>query len=70
MVGIDHMDQLVQTSRDNIRKDPALGDLLDKGQMEMVTGDGRQGHLPDSPYDAIHVGAAAPILPEAVSYLQ
>ena len=33
----------------------------------MVTGDGRKGYEPDGPYDAIHVGAAAPILPQDVS---
>lgn len=29
----------------------------------MVAGDGRQGHGDLAPYDAIHVGAAAPTLP-------
>lgn len=30
-------------------------------------GDGRQGHPEEAPYNAIHVGAAAPDLPNAVS---
>jgi len=30
-------------------------------------GDGRQGHLEDAPYNAIHVGAATPALPDVVS---
>lgn len=30
-------------------------------------GDGRLGHSEDAPYDAIHVGAAAPTVPQAVS---
>ena len=29
-------------------------------------GDGRQGYSSEGPYDAIHVGAAAPTLPQAV----
>lgn len=30
-------------------------------------GDGRMGHSEEAPYDAIHVGAAAPVVPQAVS---
>lgn len=30
-------------------------------------GDGRKGYPPGAPFDAIHVGAAAPVLPEDVS---
>lgn len=29
-------------------------------------GDGRQGHTDEAPYNAIHVGAAAPTLPQAL----
>lgn len=29
-------------------------------------GDGRQGHSDEAPYNAIHVGAAAPTLPQAL----
>ena len=39
--------------------------------MKLVVGDGRQGHAQDGPYHAIHVGAAAPTLPQAVrNYLR
>lgn len=27
------------------------------------------GHAEEAPYDAIHVGAAAPVVPQAVSWL-
>lgn len=30
-------------------------------------GDGRNGYKEEAPYDAIHVGAAAPNVPKAVS---
>jgi len=42
---------------------------METGQLTMVTGDGRKGHEPEAPYDAIHVGAAAPELPQDVSNL-
>jgi len=62
VVGIDHIPELVNWSVNNMRRDE-LGPALDKKQIEMVTGDGRQGYSSDGPYDAIHVGAAAPTLP-------
>lgn len=31
-----------------------------------IVGDGRLGHEPCAPYNAIHVGAAAPTMPQAV----
>ena len=35
--------------------------------MLLIVGDGRQGYKDAGPYDAIHVGAAAPTLPKAVN---
>ena len=35
--------------------------------MELLVGDGRMGHPSSAPYNAIHVGAAAPTIPTAVS---
>lgn len=65
--GIDHIKELVDESVKNLKKDPDIGKLLETGQLVMVTGDGRKGYEPEAPYDAIHVGAAAPTLPQAVS---
>ncbi|XP_061162383.1 protein-L-isoaspartate(D-aspartate) O-methyltransferase-like isoform X2 [Saccostrea echinata] len=65
-VGIDHIPELVSESIVNIKKDPKLIPLLESGQMKLVAGDGRQGYAEDAPYDAIHVGAAAPTLPQAL----
>ncbi|XP_048736187.2 protein-L-isoaspartate(D-aspartate) O-methyltransferase-like isoform X2 [Ostrea edulis] len=65
-VGIDHIPDLVSESIVNIKKDPNLAALLESGQMKFVTGDGRQGYAEDGPYDAIHVGAAAATLPQAL----
>ena len=66
-VGIDHIDELVNESKENLMKEPNTADLLKTGQIQMVVGDGRKGHPEMAPYDAIHVGAAAPEIPQAVS---
>jgi len=64
VVGIDHVQQLVDFSEANIRKNHSS--LLDSGNIKLVVGDGRQGYSSEGPYDAIHVGAAAPTLPQAL----
>lgn len=66
VVGIEHIKQLVDDSIVNVRKDPKLAALLDSGNMKLVAGDGRLGYPEDGPYDAIHVGAAAPEIPKAL----
>ena len=66
-VGIEHIPELVTTSLRNLNKDTGLAALLESGRLKIVTGDGRLGHPEDGPYDAIHVGAAAPEIPPAVS---
>ena len=64
-VGIEHVPALVATSLENIRRD-GKQHLIDSGNLEILEGDGRMG-VPDlGPYDAIHVGAAAPMLPKAL----
>jgi protein-L-isoaspartate O-methyltransferase len=40
--------------------------MMDSQQVEMVVGDGREGYPDEGPYDAIHVGASAPHLPQAL----
>lgn len=65
VVGVDHMPDLVSWSVENLRKD-GLGPAIDNGEIEMIAADGRKGWLPSAPYDAIHVGAAAPELPQAL----
>uniref|UniRef100_A0A2P2I4I1 Protein-L-isoaspartate(D-aspartate) O-methyltransferase n=1 Tax=Hirondellea gigas TaxID=1518452 RepID=A0A2P2I4I1_9CRUS len=63
-VGIDHISELVDKARTNILSDSP--DLLNSGTIELIVGDGRKGHSASGPYDAIHVGAAAPELPQAL----
>jgi len=64
VIGIDHIPELVEFSRKNINSDdPAL---LTSGLIELLVGDGRLGYEPYAPYDAIHVGASAAQLPQAL----
>ncbi|KIK22045.1 hypothetical protein PISMIDRAFT_530084 [Pisolithus microcarpus 441] len=81
VIGIDHIPELVGWSKHNLEQD-GLGAALQDGRIEMIVGDGRQGYIPagmssfsasqgklipsTAPYDAIHVGAAAPTLPQAL----
>lgn len=53
------MPELVATSKKNVENDGKKA-LLDCGNLVLVQGDGRFGVPQHAPYDAIHVGAAAP----------
>lgn len=66
VVGVDHIPELVAQSEKNIRAD-GKGKLLDDERIVMVVADGRLGDPGDrGPFDAIHVGAASPTLPQAL----
>lgn len=51
-------------SRQNIEKDHP--ELLSSGRVQLKVGDGRLGVPEFGPYNAIHVGAAAHNLPQAL----
>jgi len=63
VVGIDHIQELVDWSISNLKAD-GLPASAEGERILMVCGDGRKGYPPRGPYDAIHVGAAAPIMPQ------
>ncbi|KAJ3819715.1 Pcmt1-prov protein [Lentinula raphanica] len=65
VTGIEHVSQLTDWSLSNLNRD-GLGAALENGQIQMITGDGRLGYPKNAPYNAIHVGAAAPDLPQAL----
>ncbi|XP_068632311.1 protein-L-isoaspartate(D-aspartate) O-methyltransferase isoform X2 [Battus philenor] len=65
VVGIDHIPELVQLATKNIKN--GNPDLLKSGRIKLIVGDGRLGYSDDAPYNAIHVGAAAPTLPQAMA---
>ncbi len=60
--GIDVIPQLVQMSKTNMMKED--GDLLDSNTVEFAVRDGWKGYPEGSPYNAIHVGAAAATFPK------
>ena len=64
VIGIEHIKELVEYSSKNTNKSHAS--LLTSGQLQYVVGDGRMGFLGAAPFDAIHVGAAADEVPQAL----
>lgn len=60
--GLEHIEELVAQSIANIRKDCA--ELIDSGRLTILRGDGRDGLERHAPFDVIHVGACAGLLPE------
>jgi protein-L-isoaspartate(D-aspartate) O-methyltransferase len=59
VIGIDHIQPLVDMGNANMAKSEDGRKMLDSGQVKFVRGDGRKGWEEGAPYDAIHVGAAA-----------
>jgi protein-L-isoaspartate(D-aspartate) O-methyltransferase len=59
VVGVDHIQGLVELAHDNMEKSEDGKAMLSGGKVELVKGDGRLGWPQGAPYDAIHVGAAA-----------
>lgn len=62
VIGIEHHPKLVEFAIGNINSDDPK--LLADGKIKIIQGDGRLGCEEHSPYDAIHVGAAAAEIPQ------
>ncbi|XP_062225937.1 protein-L-isoaspartate O-methyltransferase [Phragmites australis] len=62
-VGIEHIPQIVASSIENAQRS-AAAPLLKDGSLSFHVADGRLGFPDAAPYDAIHVGAAAPEIPQ------
>lgn len=70
VVGVEHIPQLVEKSIRAVGAGKAAH-LLRGNQLSIHESDGRWGYPEGGPYDAIHVGAAAPELPtELVNQLK
>ena len=69
VIGIDHIQPLVDMAVANMSKSPEGRQMLESGQVRFVKGDGRRGWKEGAGdgYDAIHVGAAAAEFHEEVS---
>ncbi|KAK4497442.1 hypothetical protein PRZ48_011893 [Zasmidium cellare] len=59
VVGVEHIQALVDLGRRNTGKSAEGRELLESGALEYHKADGRLGWPAEAPYDAIHVGAAA-----------
>ena len=59
VVGLDHIQGLVDLAFTNTKKSSEGREMLERGQLKYIKADGRKGWPEDAPYDAIHVGAAA-----------
>ena len=55
---------MAEFSLKNLSK--SYSDQLKNGNIKVVCGDGREGFKEGAPYDVIHVGAAAPEIPQAL----
>jgi protein-L-isoaspartate(D-aspartate) O-methyltransferase len=64
VIGIDCIPELVQWSIENVKKDNP--DLLKDNRLVLMVGDGWLGVPSEAPFDAIHVGAAATSIPQAL----
>lgn len=65
VVGVEHIPELVASSIEHINQS-AASSLLKDGSLSVHVTDGRLGWPELAPYDAIHVGAAAPEIPQAL----
>eukprot|EP01025_Chloroclados_australasicus_P000600 TRINITY_DN10261_c0_g1_i11.p3 TRINITY_DN10261_c0_g1~~TRINITY_DN10261_c0_g1_i11.p3 ORF type:complete len:208 (+),score=32.01 TRINITY_DN10261_c0_g1_i11:354-977(+) len=65
-VGVEHVPELVQWSKQNIENVSWAKEMMQKKIIQVYEGDGRNGFSGEAQYDAIHVGAAAAKVPEAL----
>ncbi|KAL2862903.1 protein-L-isoaspartate O-methyltransferase [Aspergillus lucknowensis] len=59
VIGVDHIQGLVDLASHNMRKSEDGRKLLESERVKFFKADGRRGWPEGAPYDAIHVGAAA-----------
>jgi len=64
VIGIDVVESLVEKAKQNMNKDEPS--LLAEGRVVLKVGDGWKGDISNAPFDAIHVGAAADKVPNAL----
>uniref|UniRef100_A0A1D2AC10 Protein-L-isoaspartate O-methyltransferase n=1 Tax=Auxenochlorella protothecoides TaxID=3075 RepID=A0A1D2AC10_AUXPR len=66
VIGVEYIPTLVEAALQSAERDPTSRPLLDAGILQLRVGDGWQGWPESAPYDAIHVGAAAATVPQAL----
>ena len=67
VIGIEHIQPLVDLANGNMEKSEEGRGLLQSGHAKFIKADGRKGWPEGAPYDAIHVGAAAVELHQALT---
>jgi protein-L-isoaspartate(D-aspartate) O-methyltransferase len=68
VVGVEVVPQLVERSKIALRDDPSTADMVAAGRVSIHHADAHWGMSEHAPYDAIHVGAAAEAVPQALVY--
>lgn len=66
VVGVEVVPQLVERSKIALRDDPSTADMVAAGTVSIHHADAHWGMSAHAPYDAIHVGAAAEAVPQAL----
>jgi len=67
VIGIEHIHELVEQSISNLqKKNSNYFNSSNPTQIKIIEGDGTKGNPEEGPYDAIHVGAAAHVVPKAL----
>ena len=64
VVGVEHIPELYELGKKNIEKHNKH--LIDNKHIILSVSDGRLGYSKNGPYNAIHVGAAAPEIPKSL----
>jgi protein-L-isoaspartate(D-aspartate) O-methyltransferase len=66
VTGVELVPELVERSRETLRQDPATRSMFESGHLTVHQADAHYGCDANAPYDAIHVGAAAEGVPQAL----
>eukprot|EP00735_Rhodelphis_limneticus_P004024 TRINITY_DN15572_c0_g1::TRINITY_DN15572_c0_g1_i1::g.28483::m.28483 TRINITY_DN15572_c0_g1::TRINITY_DN15572_c0_g1_i1::g.28483 ORF type:complete len:249 (-),score=26.27,sp/P22062/PIMT_RAT/55.16/7e-80,PCMT/PF01135.14/1.4e-73,Methyltransf_31/PF13847.1/3.7e+03,Methyltransf_31/PF13847.1/1.5e-08,Methyltransf_18/PF12847.2/5.9e-08,Methyltransf_26/PF13659.1/0.00024,Methyltransf_26/PF13659.1/4.4e+03,GCD14/PF08704.5/0.00033,PrmA/PF06325.8/0.00045,Ubie_methyltran/PF01209.13/0.0006,Methyltransf_11/PF08241.7/0. len=64
--GIEYVNELVNLAQKNLQSDPMGSQFVAQGRIQVIRGDGWKGLPEEAPFNAIHVGAAAASLPQAL----
>lgn len=64
VIGLDHINEIIEFSRNNIRKKHKQ--YLDSERIKLIVADGYNGYEAGGSYDIIHVGAAVEEIPQAL----
>jgi protein-L-isoaspartate(D-aspartate) O-methyltransferase len=66
VIGIEYLQPVFEFGRNNLKAVPKYAKMIEDGKMVLLNQDGHNGYPEMAPYDAIHVGAAASEVPQAL----